>query len=153
MIIRDNREKDNRKKDMPIVRPRQTRQKHSPRLKQQQEVKTGDVIYKYLSHHYIMQRSVIFIVDTHFSSQIYTDLAKDIVLNTFEALDTEDYFGYISLEKKSGSLIAEKKGKMQHIKKAFLNSTGLAEDFSFEREDLNSFDRALETALKWQAGI
>ena len=39
-------------------------------------------------------------------------------------MDKEDYFGYLSLERGSGIDEAplEKKGKNQHIKKAFLQS-------------------------------
>ena len=84
------------------------------------------MIYKCLSHHYVLQRSVVFIVDTNFSSQIYTDLASSYVRKIFSHLDKEDYFGYISLEDGSrfDEVPLEKKGKNTHIKEAYLESCG-----------------------------
>ena len=84
------------------------------------------MIYKHLNHHYIMQKSVIFIVDTYFSSQIYTDLATHFVQNQFKKLDKDDYFGFISLEEGSemNEIILEKKGSNMHIKEAFLDQFG-----------------------------
>ena len=58
------------------------------------------MIYKYLSHHYVLRRSVVFIVDTEYSSVIYHDKANKYVKKFFKQLDPEDYFGYISLGKK-----------------------------------------------------
>ena len=58
------------------------------------------MIYKYLSHHYVLRRSVVFIVDTEFTGVFYHDKANKYVRRAFEKLDPEDYFGYISLGKK-----------------------------------------------------
>lgn len=56
-------------------------------------------IYKYLSHHYILRRSVVFIVDTQFDSFVYRDKAMKYVNEVFRhRLDDEDYFGFISLD-------------------------------------------------------
>ena len=41
-------------------------------------------IYKYLSHHYILRRSVVFIVDTEYDSVVYRDKAMKNVLNFFK---------------------------------------------------------------------
>ena len=42
------------------------------------------MIYKYLSHHYVLRRSVVFIVDTEFSSVIYHDKANKYVWKFFK---------------------------------------------------------------------
>ena len=40
-------------------------------------------IYKFLSHHYILRRSVVFIVDTEYDSVVYRDKAMKNVRNFF----------------------------------------------------------------------
>ena len=55
------------------------------------------MIYKFLSHHYVLKRSVCFIVDTEFSGIFYHEKANEYVRKVFNSLDSEDYFGYISL--------------------------------------------------------
>ena len=40
-------------------------------------------IYKFLSHHYIIRRSVVFIVDTEYDSVVYRDKAMKNVLDFF----------------------------------------------------------------------
>ena len=52
-----------------------------------------------LSHHYILRKSVVFIVDTEYSSVIYQDMANRYAKKFFKELDGQDYFGYISLGK------------------------------------------------------
>lgn len=79
--------------------------------------------------------------------------------NIFDSLDKEDYFGYISLE--SGSRFEEapleKKGKNQHIKKAFLQSKNRPDevtDFLRNRSQQDwKLQHALQMALDWQDGI
>ena len=56
-------------------------------------------IYKWLSHHYIRRRSVVFIVDSQFDSVFYRDRVMKYVKGTFsKSLSDKDYFGYISLD-------------------------------------------------------
>ena len=56
-------------------------------------------IYKWLSHHYIRRRSVVFIVDTQFDSVVYRDKAMKYVRSFYRnRLNEHDYFGYISLD-------------------------------------------------------
>ena len=56
-------------------------------------------IYKWLSHHYVRRRSIVFIVDSQFDSVVYRDKAMKYVRDFFgEALSDQDYFGYISLD-------------------------------------------------------
>jgi len=109
MIIRNNRKIEKKSRHVPTLRSRCDRKM----LKPPALWKTRNMVYKHLSHHYIMQKSVIFIVDTFFTSQNYTDLANKFVLNEFMKLDKEDYFGYISLEENSElqEMILEKKYK------------------------------------------
>ena len=59
-------------------------------------------IYKYLSHHYILRRSVIFIVDSQYDSVFFRDKAMKYTKEFFEnELDSEDYFGFIPLSSQS----------------------------------------------------
>ena len=56
-------------------------------------------IYKWLSHHYIRRRSVVFIVDSQFDSVVYRDKAMKYVRSFYRnRLNEQDYFGYISLD-------------------------------------------------------
>ena len=80
--------KSNRKVSM-----RRTTKKKKPHTK-------NTMIYKYLSHHYVLRRSVVFIVDTEFTGMFYHEKANMYVKRIFKKLDKEDYFGYISLGKK-----------------------------------------------------
>jgi len=66
----------------------------------QEKKSTNSTIYKYLSHHYVLRRSICFIVDTEFSGIFYHDKANKYVKQVFESLHNEDYFGYISLARK-----------------------------------------------------
>ena len=56
---------------------------------------------QFLSHHYVLRRSVVFIVDTECSSVFYHYMANRQVKKFFKKLDDQDYFGYISLGEKS----------------------------------------------------
>lgn len=56
-------------------------------------------IYKWLSHHYILRRSVVFIVDCQYDSVVYRDKAMKFVRSFYKnKLDDEDFFGFISLD-------------------------------------------------------
>ena len=59
-------------------------------------------IYKYLSHHYIMRRSVVFIVDNEYDSVVYRDMTMRHARQFYGSLDDEDHFGFISLDAKHG---------------------------------------------------
>jgi len=80
------------------------------------------MIYKYLSHHYVLRRSVVFIVDTEYTSVIYHDKANKYVKKFFKQLDPEDYFGYISLGKKgiSDQSVLQKKEDNTQLQYKFL---------------------------------
>ena len=71
--------------------------------KQGSKVKVAEkpMIYQFLSHHYVLRRSVVFIVDTEFSSVFYHYMANRQVKKFFKKLDDQDYFGYISLGEKN----------------------------------------------------
>ena len=43
-------------------------------------------IYKHLSHHYIKQRSIIFIADSDFEGTLYRDIAMKNMIKSFESL-------------------------------------------------------------------
>ena len=86
--------------------------------------KNKNAIYDMLSHHYVLRKSVVFVVDTEYSSVIYQDLANKYVKSIFKGLDGQDYFGYISIGKNSGldQCNLEKKGKNTHLKERFLRT-------------------------------
>ena len=84
-------------------------------------------IYKWLSHHYIQRRSVVFIVDSQFDSVFYREKVMKYVKNFFgNQLNDKDYFGFISLEDSEQACLdeiiierrsANKKMKMRLLKK------------------------------------
>ena len=86
--------------------------------------KDKNAIYDMLSHHYVLRKSVVFIVDTEYSSVIYQDLASKYVQSIFKGLDGQDYFGYISIGKNSGLDLChlEKKEKNTHLKERFIST-------------------------------
>ena len=57
------------------------------------------VIYDMLSCHYILNRSIVVIVDTEYTSVKHSHLANKQIQKLFSGLDSNDYFGYISLGK------------------------------------------------------
>ena len=65
--------------------------------------KKKKMVYDMLSHHYILRKSVVFIVDTEYSSIRFQQKANKYVMDYFKKLDSKDYFGYISLGKNSCS--------------------------------------------------
>ena len=52
-------------------------------------------IHKYLSHHYIVRRSVVFIVDSQYDSMVYREMAMRYASKFYKSLDDEDHFGFI----------------------------------------------------------
>jgi len=65
-------------------------------------------IYKWLSHHYIRRRSVVFIVDSKFDSVVYRDKAIKYVKDFYsQDLGKHDYFGFISLDDSKQATIDE----------------------------------------------
>jgi len=55
------------------------------------------MIYKYLSHHYIQRRSVVFIIDHNSFSKFYWDKAVQFIRDKFKGLHSTDYFGLVSI--------------------------------------------------------
>lgn len=62
---------------------RQLAKKVSTQEKDKRE-KAMVTIHKYLSHHYVLRRSVVFVVDTEFESVIYHDKANRYVKKLFK---------------------------------------------------------------------
>ena len=80
-----------------------------------------NTIYKYLSHYYIMKRSVVFIVDTHFDSMAQWEKAGKLTKDFFESMPQTDHFGYISLGKtRNNDIRIEPKNKNTFTKKVIL---------------------------------
>ena len=53
-------------------------------------VEESKSIYKLLSHHYITKRSVLFIIDTKYSSKFYKQKAIALVAQVFKELAPSD---------------------------------------------------------------
>ena len=118
-------------------------------------------IYKWLSHYYILRKSIVLIVDTSYDSVVYRDKAMKYVKKLFEdKLDFEDYFGYISLDDShqagKDEIILDKKGKNTSLKKKLLKDIRKREiEYVFSSEnkgDSNKvirLERALEKAYEW----
>lgn len=83
-------------------------------------------IYDMLSHHYILRKSVVFIVDTEFSSVVYMERANRYVKEFFNGLNGKDHFGYISLGKDAQleQFPLEQKEKNTHLKEMFMKKMG-----------------------------
>ena len=79
-------------------------------------------VYTHLSHHYILRRSIVVIVDTEFESMVYADAAMYHIRRFFEQLDDEDYFGFINLDSvhKREEVTLECKKKNTNIKRKLL---------------------------------
>ena len=115
-------------------------------------------IYKYLSHHYVLKRSIVFIVDTDYSSSKYKEMTTSYVNAFFDKMLPTDFFGYISLGRTSNDddMSLELKGKNTYIKKLILQSKTNQESeiyFKGDRSRLNRkgrLEKALTKALDWQ---
>jgi len=57
-------------------------------------------IDRYLAHHYIERRSVVFIVDSTFASYAMLSSAFTFVKEVFDELSDNDNFGYIFMDHK-----------------------------------------------------
>ena len=81
-------------------------------------------MHKYLSHHYILKRSFVFIVDPYFRSSAKMEQASKYINKFFNSLPKTDNFGLISLQlsSRANELILEEKGKNPHLKELFLRS-------------------------------
>ena len=80
------------------------------------------VVKRMLSKHYITQRSVIFLVDTEYSKLVYRDLANKYMLNMYDSLSDDDYFGFIPIgfNVKVGTIRLSKKSENSILKKRVL---------------------------------
>ena len=113
-------------------------------------------IENHLKHHYIQQRSVVFIVDTYFESFEYNQIAREQVFNFFDQLGDEDYFGLINLDPNShtSDITLERKHKNINLKRRQL-ANRLKMPYNYKlRSSLkhheNLLEDALYTAIKWQ---
>lgn len=121
--------------------------------------KNKTVIYDILSHHYIHRKSVVFIVDTEYSSVIYRDLANKYVKKFFKNLSGKDHFGYISLGKDAmlDQFNLEAKEKNTHLKEKFFQKMSEREPelvfstFETGGAKQKRLEKALERALTWQS--
>ena len=119
-------------------------------------------IYKWLSHHYIQRRSVVFIVDTQFDSVVYRDKAMKYVKDYYTTgLNDEDFFGYISLDESTQSsmdeIILERRAANMKMKSRLLKEVSERQvDYVFSGTGGESssktirLERALEKAYEWQ---
>ena len=109
-------------------------------------------VYKCLRHHYVLKRSVVFIVDNIFSDTIFQKMSANYVKTFFNLLSPNDHFGYISLGKRAEEIILERKEKSTFTKKQFLKEINKTE--IYEKPDKSHEVRleiALQKALYWQS--
>ena len=114
-----------------------------------------------MSHHYVLRRSICFIVDTEYSGIFYHEKANKYVKQVFESLDDEDYFGFISLDrtpfpeqstlqkKGNNTLLQQKFLKMMRKKDPNLLFAGGAGAARSE----SRLEVALKKAMKWQTTL
>ena len=69
------------------------------------------MVFKYLSHHYILDRSIVFIVDHEFDSLLDCDRASMYLTSFFDEMQPEEKYGFISLSTKlnRNEIMLEKK--------------------------------------------
>ena len=115
-----------------------------------------------LSQHYILTRSIVVIVDTEYTSVKHSALANYQAHKMFKDLDSNDYFGYISLGKDSQveQLQLEKKNKNTHLKTYFLDKMSnkepqimLSQFDHMGTSKQKRLEKALEKAYQWQDKI
>ena len=77
-------------------------------------------VYKHLAHHYILQRSVVFIVDTEFDCSFFKDTVMNQINKFFDGLKANDQFGFIPINSNksdNSEIILEKKSANMEMKK------------------------------------
>ena len=100
-------------------------------------------IHKYLADHYILRRSIIFIVDSHFDSLFFSEKAFHYVKEFYKELNEEDYFGFIPMNSNSqAEILLEKSGKNKHIKQKVLN------EWSHQASDFASHTSKTQNTMK-----
>lgn len=117
-------------------------------------------IYKWLSHHYIRRRSVVFIVDSQFDSVVYRDKAIKFVNDFYsQSLNSLDYFGFISLDASQQAsrdeIMLELRDANMCTKRALLRDIAQRDVnyvFGSAGESSKSIrlESALEKAYQWQ---
>ena len=133
---------------MPILRGKLTHDRASEINK--------SVVYKFLSHHYILKRSIVFIVDTDYSSDTYKQIAGRYVMSFFGSMQPTDCFGYIRLGYKSDDdeILLEPKMRNTKVKTLFLKSMKDKEsEIRFGNQNIKRkymLQEALKKALDWQ---
>jgi len=118
-------------------------------------------IYKYLSHHYILRKSVVFIVDSQYDSVFFRDKAMRYTREYFDnELEGEDYFGFIPLSSQGlkNEIILEQRRANEHQKRQamqdfaergldFVMHTGINQTQS--NTTTIRLERALQKAFDW----
>lgn len=105
-----------------------------------------------LSHHYVLRKSVVFIVDSDFRK--HNNLANSQIRSCFNNLDDEDYFGFITLGKNidSDSFVLEKKARNTEMKLKYLEMT-LKNIEGRDGAKMGRLHKALDLALEWQNSV
>ena len=116
--------------------------------------KRMDAVYKFLRHHYILKRSVVFLVDSNFDGMANRERALSIVSNFFDSMSPTDSFGLLHIGvSKLSDMILEAKGKNTTTKRAMLDDMMDMSKLAWEKRgranESSSLDEALEMALDW----
>merc|ERR1712060_88910 len=112
-------------------------------------------IQQFLSHHYVLQRSIIFIVDIDYSSIFYKEKASQYVASFFDSMQPTELFGYINLSNRGEEMQLEPKARNTLTKQRFLrgmNSKSSEMLLGDKKHDyqLDRLQDALQKALDWQ---
>jgi len=112
-------------------------------------------VYKFLRHHYVLKRSVVFLIDSNFDSMANRERALAIVSSFFDSMSPTDSFGLLHIgPSKLSDFILEAKGKNTSTKRAILDEMMDVSKQAWEKRGLanekTSLDEALEQALDWQ---
>ena len=81
-----------------------------------------NVVYKHLSHHYILKRSIVLIADFYYDSFRIKEKATKFITRFFDSLNYDDSFGFICLNNNTENLEIplDKKKNNPYVKKLIL---------------------------------
>ena len=83
-----------------------------------------NIVYKHLSHHYILERSIVLIADFHYDSFAIKEKATKLITRFFDSLSLDDSFGFICLNNNTENLEIplDRKKNNPYVKKLILKS-------------------------------
>ena len=121
--MQDEEDLDEKKPCIILRQPSLILQKSSLHEKTWENLQTN-TIYKHLSHHYILNRSFVFIADFNFDGSAIKNKVSEFIIRFFDSLQPDDQFGFIGLGENVSNLEIklEKKSYNPYVKKIILES-------------------------------